>query len=191
MVKQINSVVKNRFYQLRLISKVKSALSFKDLETVIHAFITSRLDYCNSLYDGLPQSSIARLQMVQNAAARILSSTRKFDHITPVLASLHWLPVQFRIRFKMLLFVFKALNGQAPSYISDLLKLHTPIRSLRSADKLLLYTPRSRCIHTSDRAFSVVGPKLWIQLPLSIRQTPSLSIFKSKTHLYVLAFPTT
>ena len=88
---------------------------------------------------------------------------------------------------------FKTLTQMPPSYISDLLKLHAPIRSLRSADKLLLYTPRSRCVRTGDRAFAVAGPKLWNQLPLSIRQAPSLSVFKSrlKTHLYVLAFPTT
>ena len=151
-------------------------MSFKDLETVIHAFITSLL------------SSDGAECCCQN-----ISSTRKFDHTSPVLASLHWLPVQFRIHFKILLFVFKALNGPAPSYISDLVKLHSPIRSLRSADKLLLYTPRSRCVRTGDRAFTVAGPKLWNQLPISIRQAPSLSVFKSrlKTHLYVLAFPTT
>lgn len=89
----------------------------KDLQTVIHAFITSRLDYCNSLYFGLPKSSLDRLQLVQNAAARLLTGTRKREHITPVLASLHWLPVKFRIDFKILLYVFKALHGCAPQYI--------------------------------------------------------------------------
>ena len=81
----------------------------------------------------------------------------------------------------------KNCNGQAPSYISDLLKLHAPIRSVRSADKLFLYLPRSRCRRTSDRAFAVTGPKLWKQLPLSIRQASSLSVFKSrlKPHLFV------
>ncbi len=71
------------------------------------------MDYCNSLYLGLPKSLLARLQMVQNAAARLLTGAKKHDHITPILASLHWLPVSFRIQFKILLIVFKALNGQA------------------------------------------------------------------------------
>ncbi len=75
--KQISSVIKNRYYQLRIISRLKSSLSFQDLEIVIHAFITSRLDYCNSLYVGLPQSSLSRLQMVQNAAARLLTGHQK------------------------------------------------------------------------------------------------------------------
>ncbi len=97
--KQISSVVKNSYYQLRIISRLKSTLSFQDLEKVIHAFITSRLDYCNSLYLGLPKSLLARLQMVQNAAARLLTGAKKHDHITPILTSLHWLPVSFRIQF--------------------------------------------------------------------------------------------
>ncbi len=75
--KQISSVVKNSYYQLRIISRLKSTLSFQDLEKVIHAFINSRLDYCNSLYLGLPKSLLARLQMVQNAAARLLTGAKK------------------------------------------------------------------------------------------------------------------
>ncbi len=189
--KQISSVVKNSYYQLRIISRLKSSLSFQDLEIVIHAFITSRLDYCNSLYVGLPQSSLSRLQMVQNAAARLLNSTKKHDHISPVLASLHWLPVFFRIQFKILLIVFKALNGHAPSYISNLIHLHSTPRSLRSANKALLHVPRSRLKLKGDRAFAVAAPRLWNQLPPDIRSASSLFIFKSrlKTHFYSLAFP--
>lgn len=112
--RQISSVGKSSFYQLRLLSKAKSYLPYSDLERAIHAFITCRLDYCNSLYCGLDHSSIHRLQLVQNAAARLLTGTRKREHITPVLASLHWLPVSFRINFKILLMVFKCLNGLAP-----------------------------------------------------------------------------
>lgn len=86
--RQINTVVKGCFYQLRGIAILKSFLNFKDLETVIHAFISSRLDYCNSLYFGLSTNLLARLQIVQNAAARLLTDTRKCS-ISPVLASLH------------------------------------------------------------------------------------------------------
>lgn len=76
-----------------------SFLSFNDLEVVIHAFISIRLDYCNSLYAGINQFSLSRLQLVQNAAARFLAGTKKREPITPVLASLHWLPVKFRVDF--------------------------------------------------------------------------------------------
>ncbi|XP_073670896.1 uncharacterized protein [Paramisgurnus dabryanus] len=149
--------VKSSFYQPRIISRIKPFLEFKDLERVIHAFITSRLDYCNSLYFGLPQSSIKRLQMVQNAAARLLTGAKKSDHVTPILASLHWLPVHFRVQFKILLFVFKARNGQAPSYIKNLITPCSSSRSLRPTDKALLALPWSRLKTKGDRAFSIAA----------------------------------
>ena len=98
--KQISSVVRGSFFQLRQIAKVKAYLPQKDLEGNIHAFITSRLDYCNSMYVGLEKSSIKRLQLVQNAAAPLLTRTKKRDHITPILRLLHWLPVCHRIVLK-------------------------------------------------------------------------------------------
>ncbi len=171
-------------------AKVKHFLASKDLEIVIHALVSSRLDYCNYLYIGLPQSTLSRLQMVQNAAARFLTGTKKRDHITPVLASLHWLPIKLRVDFKVLLFAYKALHNSAPDYVCDLIKPYTASRSLRSSDQLLLSVPRSRCKTKGDRAFSVVAPKLWNSLPLNIRASPSLDAFKSslKTYLYSLAF---
>lgn len=99
---QVNSVVQTCFYQLKLIDKIKHFLTQSDLAKVMHAFIYSRLDYCNALYSGINSTSIHRLQLVQNAAARLLTSTRRHEHITPVLASLHWLPITFRIDFKIL-----------------------------------------------------------------------------------------
>ena len=190
MDKQINAVLKSSFFQLRILSKAKPFLSFVDFEKVIHAFITTRLDYCNALYLGVSHGGLHRLQMVQNAAARLLTGTRRRDHISPVLASLHWLPVRFRIKFKILLFVFKSFHGLAPSYISDLLELYVPKRTLRSAGKLLLVVPKSNLVHRGDRAFSVAAPKLWNELPLTIKLAPSLTVFKTrlKTHFYSQAF---
>ena len=86
--KQVSTVVKSCIFKIRLLAKTKSYLSFKDLERVINAFVTSRLDYCNALYVGMDQASIKRLQLVQNAAARLLTGHKKRDHITPILASL-------------------------------------------------------------------------------------------------------
>ena len=103
----LNLTVKSAFFQLRLLARVKPYLSPSDPEKVIHAFIFSRLDYCNLLYVGLDQRSLRCLQLVQNAAAQLLTGTKKQEHITPVLAYLHWLPVRFIIDFKILMFVFK------------------------------------------------------------------------------------
>ncbi|KAL6455414.1 hypothetical protein MHYP_G00361580 [Metynnis hypsauchen] len=187
---QIKSVVKSSFYQLRQLAKVKPFLSLHHFEILIHAFITTRLDYCNALYVGVNQTLLTRLQMVQNAAARLLVGVKKREHITPILASLHWLPVRFRIDFKILLFVFKCLHGLAPLYLSDLLHLYAPSRSLRSADLSLLAVPKTKRKLRGDRAFSVAAPKLWNDLPLHIRQADSLSAFKSslKSHFFSLAF---
>ncbi|KAI2648195.1 putative RNA-directed DNA polymerase from transposon BS [Labeo rohita] len=187
--RQINLVVKSCFYQLRALAKVKTFLSFKHFETAIHAFISFRLDYCNSLYLGINSSSISRLQMVQNAAARLLTGVRKHEHITSVLRSLHWLPVRFRIDFKVLMLVFKCLNGLAPSYLSDLCEYH-PERTLRSANQSLLTVPKSKLKSRGDRAFAIAAPKLWNKLPIHIKTAPTLHIFKSKlkTYLFNIAY---
>uniref|UniRef100_A0A8C6NNY7 Reverse transcriptase domain-containing protein n=1 Tax=Nothobranchius furzeri TaxID=105023 RepID=A0A8C6NNY7_NOTFU len=186
----INGVISSSFFHLRRLAKIKPFLSRHDLETVVHAFITVRLDYCNSVLFGVSKGSIARLQIVQNAAARFLEGRRKFDHITPVLAALHWLPVDVRIHFKILLLVFKMLNGLAPPYLVSLLQPYTPSWSLRSENLMLLSVPRTRLKTRGDRAFTVAGPKLWNKLLLSIRASTSLAVFKArlKTYFYDLSF---
>ncbi len=183
--KQINSVVRSCFFHLRRLAKVKTLLSTQTFEKVIHAFVTSRLDYCNSLYYGINQSSMERLQMVQNAAARRLTGTRKFQHITPILTTLQWLPVKLRVEYKILTLVFKALNNLGPIYLTELLQTHKSVRPLRSRFLGTLSMPRSRLKHRGDRAFVIVGPTLWNNLPVAIRTTTSLSIFKVmlKSHL--------
>uniref|UniRef100_A0A8C6NRV6 Reverse transcriptase domain-containing protein n=1 Tax=Nothobranchius furzeri TaxID=105023 RepID=A0A8C6NRV6_NOTFU len=186
----INGVISSSFFHLRRLAKIKPFLSRHDRETVVHAFITVRLDYCNSVSFGVSKGSIARLQMVQNAAARFLEGRRKFDHITPVLAVLQWLPVDVRIHFKILLLVFKTLNGLAPPYLASLLQPYTPARSLRSENLVLLSVPRTRLKTGGDGAFAVAGPKLWNELPLSIRASTSVAVFQArlKTYFYELSF---
>ena len=131
---QIKAVVKSSFFQLRQLAKIKPVLQRQQFETVIHAFVTTRLDYSNALYMGVSGSSIACLQLVQNAAACLLTGTSKYEHISPILGSLYWLPIHFRIHFKIILFAFKALNRLAPPYLSELPHPYMPSRSLRSAD---------------------------------------------------------
>ncbi len=97
------------FFHLRNISRIWSSLSQHDVETVIHAFVTSQLDYCNSLLYGLSANNIKRLQYVQNSAARSITHTRKIDHITRILYHLHWLPVSLRLNYKIIMFTYKAL----------------------------------------------------------------------------------
>ncbi|KAI2646420.1 Isochorismate synthase, chloroplastic [Labeo rohita] len=102
----VKAVTKSAYYHLKNIARIRCFVSSQDLEKLVHAFITSRVDYCNGLLTGLPKKTIRQLQLIQNAAARILTRTRKSEHITPVLRSLHWLPVIFRIDFKVLLLIY-------------------------------------------------------------------------------------
>ncbi len=120
----------------------------------------------------------------------LLTGTRKHEHITPILFSLKCLPVRFRIEYKLLVFVFKSLNGLAPTYLDALVKRHTSARSLRSSDQQLLTIPRARLKLKGDRAFSVAAPKLWNVLPVSIRSAQTISSFKLllKTYLLTQAF---
>ena len=114
--------------------------------------------------------------------------TGKFDHITPVLIDLHWLPVYYRVIFKLLLLTYKALNGLAPCYLSDLLSYRSSCYSLRSVTNKLLVEPRAKLTTYGFRSFSFAAPRLWNRLPLNIRSCSSVSSFKSrlKTFLFTL-----
>ena len=141
-------------------------------KTSVHAYITSRLDYCNSLLFGLPKELTMKMQIVMNAATRLVTKNRKFDHITPVLCDLHWLPVSYRCQFKILTL--------------------KPKRGLRSDYKLVLDIPLTKLkLETyGDRSISIAGPTLWNKLPSDIRLSESVDFFKQKlkTHFFEKAF---
>lgn len=186
----IKQISKTAFFHLRNIAKIRPILSQSDAEKLVHAFVTSRLDYCNSLLSGCPSKSLKTLQLVQNAAARVLTRTRRRDHITPVLASLHWLPIKYRIEFKILLLTYKALSGQAPVYLKELLVPYNPSKALRSQNAGLLVVPSISKSSMGGRAFSYQAPRLWNHLPATVRGADSLSTFKVKlkTFLFDKAF---
>lgn len=150
--------------------------------------MSSRLDYCNAVLAGSNKSVMRSLQLIQNAAARLVTRSKKREHITPVLRNLHWLPIPDRITFKVAITVFKYFNNPhtAPSY------LHLPSvntlsgrRSLRSASRNDLLVPRSLSATYGQKSFFVVGPKIWNSLPLVLRLTPTLASFKSQLKTYL------
>ena len=185
MEKQINHMCRCAFLQIRKLNSVRKYLDLKTTEQLVHAFVTSRLDMNNSLLNGLPSCLLNKLQRVQNVAARIITRTPRHQHITPILKSLHWLPIHQRVKFKVILLVFKARRGLAPNYIQELLHVQKATRSLRSTSKDLLEVPRTRTL-LGDRAFAVAGPRLWNALPPEMKSIASINAFKKtlKTYLF-------
>ena len=117
----VTSICRSCYFHLRNIGAIRRYLNSDTSAQIIHAFITSKLDYCNSLLFGLPKKSLLRLKRIQNTAIRIITLCERHDNITPHLKALHWLPIHLRIEYKIILLTFKALNGLAPQYIRDLL----------------------------------------------------------------------
>ena len=138
VLSHFNKTCSSAFYYIYNMRRIRKYLSRSVTESLVHAFITSRIDYCNSLLYGLPNSHIMKLQRIQNAAARLVTGTLRFCHVTPLLFHLHWLPISYRIKFKILLLSFKCLYGQAPNYLIDLITIKKQSRySVRSSQMSL------------------------------------------------------
>ncbi len=163
----------------------RSGLTQHAAQLLVQALAISRLDYCNALLAGLPSNTIKPLQMIQNAAARLVFSKPKRAHVTHLFISLHWLPVAARIKFKTLMLAYRTATGSAPSYFHSLMTIYIPSRSLRSASERRLMVPWQRGSKSLSRTFSFTVPGWWNDLPTLIRKAESLTIFKRhlKTHL--------
>jgi hypothetical protein len=190
MEQQVNTISKSCYYQIRNIGQIRQHISDGACKTLVQALVTSRLDYANVLLCGIPQFLVDSLQRVQNMSARLITRTRKREHITPVLKQLHWLPVEYRPSYKILMYVFKALNGLAPTYIRDMVQKYHPARPLRSGSKSLLTLPKTYTAAYGNRCFSKVSAELWNGLPNEIKSANTLNSFKQqiKTYLYKIAY---
>ena len=185
---QITSLCNFAYFHLRNISAIRDLLPTSATEQLIHSLVTSRLDYCNSLVYGAPEYKINCLQRVQNIAARIVTRCGRRDDMTPVLKSLHWLPVKFRIVFKILLLAYKCMNNLAPSYLIELVMPYNQTRySIRAKfqhrfNKPPLFEKK----YYGERSFTFAAPTEWNKLPIKNKKAPSVECFKSdlKTHLF-------
>ena len=187
MLRQIKNTCKGAWLNLYNIGKIRCFLTVEQTKSVVHAYVTSKLDGNNALLAGCPAVHTSQLQRVQNAAAKLITKTSKHDHAKPLLHELHWLPISDRIIFKILLLTYKSLNNEGPVYLKDLLTFYRPSRNLRSAsDPLTLDPPKTRLVTYGDRSFSFFAVQEWNKLPLDIRTAVSTSSFKArlKTHMF-------
>jgi hypothetical protein len=191
MEQQASAITRSCFQQIRNIGRIRSLISVDACRTPVCSLVISRLDYDNALLYGTNNNIISKLQRVQNTAERLIIRKRKDDSITPVLISLHWLPIHYRCQYKLLIYVYKAQHGKAPSCLQELITLYKPNRALRSENSMLLHPPNDvRTKSYGERRFDKAAPTLWNSLPLSLRNVNSLDIFKRelKTHFFRIAF---
>ena len=186
---QIKSLCKATYFHLRNVSAIRNHLSSAAPEQLIHSLVSSRLDYCNSLLYGVPKYKIKYLQRVQNVAARIVMQCPRRDHITPHLESLHWLPVEHRIIFKILLLAYKCMNNLAPNYLSELVTPYTQERypTKGKLEHRFNNSPILKLKSYGERSFTFTAPTEWNKLPLEIKRSSSVESFKSKLKKYLFA----
>ena len=193
MSQHVLRVCQNCYFQIRLIRRLGKALSVESKLLLVHALVHSRLDYCNSVLVRLPRSLVQQLHSVLNSAARLIFGLKRFDHITPALMDLHWLPYPQRITYKLCMIMFKCLRGPAPAYLADYCT-RTSLVSGRSASRSAAHGDIVVPSHRTDWgliSFAVAGPSSWNALPVGMRSSSfGLDSFAKhlKTHLFGLAY---
>ena len=171
------------FRMLRNIRKRRFLFAEPQIKLIVNSLTICKLDYCNAILYGISEGLLHELQLLQNAAAKTVMGLYKYDHVGDSLQKLHWLPVKFRIMFKILILVYKCLNGMGPNYLTSMLSYENYGHVIKLKEPV---------VKTSfgERAFSKAGPKLWNSLPNTVTHCTSLTSFKShlKTHLFRAAF---
>src|ERR1043165_7478661 len=169
----ISNLTRSSYFHLRRLRVIRRSDSSSIFTTLVHAFVFSRIDYCNSLLVGLFKVRLSPLQSVLNTAARLIARLPRYSHIsTFMVEELHCLPLSVRIQFKVLILVLKSYLGLAPKYLCDVILRPlsaTSLRPLRSSDRLDLFVPRVRTVMAQSRSFACIGPSLWNGLPPPVR----------------------
>ena len=172
----IGMILSQSYTMISLIGKIRRYLTVNDLRCLVQCIIISKVDNCNSIYYGISEYEINRLQKLQNSCARLIYNKKKYDHVSELFADLHWLPIKPRIVFKILLFVYKIFNNDCPVYLKDCI-------TITDVDNRLLHVNRVKTTY-GDRAFANCAPKLWNALPMYIKQSNTLSYFKKHLKHY-------
>ena len=185
----VNSVARKCFYTIKNMFRIRRCLDESSAKTMVCTMITSHLDYCNVILCGLPDSTLKHLTRIQRMSARFVSQRAKYDHITPTMKQLHWLPIRHRIHYKVLLLTYKSMNGLAPSYLEDLIKKR-PMKRTRADGNNDLSVPRIKKTTFGGRSFAYTGATLWNSLPRELKLCSNLNQFKKdlKTYLFTKAY---
>ena len=180
--KHINRTTSHSFSLIKDLWKVRSVLSTKDTEKLTHSLISLKLDYCNSLLYGINKKEILKLQKVQNSAARLVCRIGRKDSISKAISDLHWLPIESRILYKIILLVHKCLRGKCSSNLMELLTY----KSFTRSDTDLVLVEPVAITKYGKRGFRFIAPRLWNTLPASIRLNDDTDAFKKdlKTLLF-------
>ena len=180
----VNSICKSARFHISSLRQIRNSIDTETAKEIASSIVGSRLDYCNSVLHGVSNTNIHKLQLVQNALARVVMRSRKYEHITPLLCELHWLPIRARIDYKIAVLTHKILTTNKPAYLSELLYEHHQARQLRSSAIRQLSVPRVRT-QFGARAFQHAAPTVWNSLPSSLtKDLPSLWTFKQKLKTY-------
>ena len=183
----ITQICRVAYMHLSNVRKIRNMLTDEATSELIHACITSRIDYCNSILYGMPDTILSDLQRIQNTAARILTKCgdRNYPSINP-LYKLHWLPVRQRITYKVLILTFKTYHKTAPQYICDLIIPRTYNRAVRSNYSFALVVPMIKLKHYGERSFCYAAPVEWNKLVVEItcRSLSNFETYKKKVKTY-------
>ena len=198
MSKQVSEVIKGCYYHIRDLRRIRRHLTKSVAITLSNALVGSKIDYCNSLFYGVTAQQMQRLQRIQNTLCRIVTRTHRFSSITGPLSSLHWLPVRYRIQFKINLLTYKVYKTDYPVYLKDCVQPYSSAYNTRRSEPAqhMLNVPyydykqHKSFTHLSN-SFFYSAPRLWNSLPDTCRCAPSLSAFRSrlKAYLWTKAFP--
>ena len=191
MYSQINTICKSVNFHIRNIWRIRRFITTEACHHIVRGLVLSRLDYANSLLFGAREADLTRLQRLQNKAARLVLSCGRDQSSTDLFRELHWLPVKQRIIYKLMLYIYKALNDMAPCYISAMVHLQNTDpaeyrqRLRSSSDQTRLIVSRS-FKRAGDMSFTIAAARLWNDLPVYLRESQSLPMFKRqlKTHLF-------
>ena len=177
------------YYHIRAFRHIQHSIKVDTAKSMACALLGSRLDYANSVLFGTSAKKLAKIQCLQNSVARVVTRSDRRLQALPILKQLHWLPVKYRINFKIAVLTYKLRTTSEPMYLSNLISIYEPRRFLRSADAQLLQTLRVRTV-IGSRAFRSASPMIWNALPHDLRSSQSLLTFlhKLKTFYFKLAF---